>query len=109
MLWKQPEKKSNKNENHLDISPVGFNIKKFVFKCQNYLQIRTTPWAYYMCVLEVRYIYPFIETMSKFYLRLIDDIFEIWTGNTEQLMKFKQEIDKIHPSIKLNLILLIKK
>ena len=109
MLWKQPEKKSNKNENNLDISPVGFNIKKFVFKCQNYLQIRTTPWAYYMCVLEVRYIYPFIETMSKFYLRFIDDIFEIWTGNTEQLMKFKQEIDKIHPSIKLNLILLIKK
>ena len=83
-------------------------LKKFVFKCQNYLHIRTTPWAYYMCVLEVRYISPFI-LMSKFYLRFIDDIFEIWTENTEQLMKFKQEIDKIHPSIKLNLILLIKR
>ena len=49
-----------------------------------------------------RYIYPLIKKLSNFYLRFIDVIFLIWTGTTDQLMKFKQQFNKVHPSIKFN-------
>ena len=52
-----------------------------------------------MVMFEERYIYPLIEKMSKFYLGFVDDIFLIWTGNTDQLMKFKQQLNEVHPSI----------
>ena len=42
-----------------------------------------------------------IETMSKFYLRFINNIFLIWTGTTDQLMKFKQQIN-VHASVKFD-------
>ena len=38
--------------------------------------------------------------MFKFYLRFIDDVFLIWTETTDQLIKFKQEINEVHLSIK---------
>ena len=56
-----------------------------------------------MCILEEGYIYPLIVTMSKFYLRFMDDIFLIWTGTTDQSMKFKQQLNEVHPSIKFDL------
>ena len=40
--------------------------------------------------------------MSKFYLRFIDYIFLIWTGTVDQLMKFKQQINKVPRPIKLD-------
>ena len=40
--------------------------------------------------------------MFKFYLRFIDDIFLIWTGTTDQLIKFKQQMNEAHPFIKLH-------
>ena len=55
-----------------------------------------------MGMLEERYTYPLIETISKFHLRFIDDSFLIWTGTTDELMKFKQQINKVHPSIKFD-------
>ena len=55
-----------------------------------------------MGMFEERYIYPLIEKISDFYLRFIDDISLIWTGTTDQLMKFKQQIDEVHPSIKFD-------
>ena len=42
-----------------------------------------------MGVLEERYICLLIEIMFKCYLRFIDDIFLVWNGTTDQLMKFK--------------------
>ena len=50
-------------------------------------------------MLEERYKYPLIEIMSKFYLRFIHAIFLIWTGTTDQLIKFKQRINKVHSCI----------
>ena len=40
--------------------------------------------------------------MSKLYLRFIDDIFLIWAGTADQLMKFKQQINEVHPSTKFD-------
>ena len=58
----------------------------------------------FMVKLDERYIYPLIKAMSKFYLRFIDDIFFLTlTGIAIQLMKFKQQINKIHTSIKPDL------
>ena len=55
----------------------------------------------FMGMFEERYLYPLIETMSKFRLRFRDNNFLIWTGTTDQLMNFKQQINKVPPSIKL--------
>ena len=51
----------------------------------------------FMRIFEERYIYPLIET-SKFYLQFIMYFF-IWTGTTDQLIKFKQQVNGVHPSI----------
>ena len=83
----------------------------FVFNSQNYLQIKGCAMGtkcapsyanISMGMFEERYIYPLIEKISNFYLRFIDDIFLIWNGTTDQLMKFKQQINEVHPSIKFD-------
>ena len=56
----------------------------------------------FMGKFEERYIYPLIEKLSNFYLRFIDDIFSKCTGTADQLMKFKQQINEVHPSIKFD-------
>ena len=53
----------------------------------------------FMGIFEERYIYPLIETTSKFYLQFIMYFF-IWTGTTDQLIKFKQQVNGVYPSIK---------
>ena len=86
-------------------------LNNFVFNSQNYLQIKGCAMGtkcapsyanIFMGMLEERYIYPLIKKISYFYLRYIDDIFLIWTGTTDQLMKFKQQINEVHPSIKFD-------
>ena len=86
-------------------------LNNFVFNSQNYLQIKGCSMGtkcapsyanIFMGMFEERYIYPLIEKISNFYLRFIDDIFLIWTGTTDQLMKFKQQINEVHPSIKFD-------
>ena len=86
-------------------------LNNFVFNSQNYLQIKGCAMGtkcapsyanIFMGMFEERYIYPLIEKISNFYLRFIDDIFLIWTGTTDQLMKFKQQINEVHPSIKFD-------
>ena len=81
-------------------------LSNFVFNSQTYLQIKgcamgtkcASSYAnIFMGMLEERYIYPLIEKISNFYLRFIDDIFLIWTGTTDQLMKFKQQINEVPP------------
>ena len=86
-------------------------LNNFVFNSQNFLQIKGCTMGtkcapsyanIFMGMFEERYIYPLIEKISNFYLRFIDDIFLIWTGTTDQLMKFKQQINEVHPSIKFD-------
>ena len=86
-------------------------LNNFVFNSQNYLQIKGCTMGtkcapsyanIFMGMFEERYIYPLIEKISNFYLRFIDDIFLIWTGTRDPLMKFKQQINEVHPSIKFD-------
>ena len=73
-------------------------------------RLKAAPWAQnvhhatqilFMGMFEERYIYPLIEKVSNLYLRFIDDIFLIWTGNTDQLMKFKPQINPLNASVAL--------
>ena len=83
-------------------------LSNFVFNNQTYLQIKSCAMStkcapsyanIFMGMFEERYIYPLIEKISNFYLRFIDDIFLIWTGTTDQLMKFKQQINEVTPHL----------
>ena len=42
------------------------------------------------------------KKISNFHPRFIDDIFSIWTGTTDQLITFKQQINEVHSSIKFD-------
>ena len=42
----------------------------------------------------------FRTKLIHFYKRFIDDIFIIWIGTEEQLIKFVEDINKAHPTIK---------
>ena len=57
----------------------------------------------FMGIFEEKFIYPLVNNITRLYLRFIDDILIIWTGTLEQLLEFKQRINKVHPSIKFNL------
>ena len=50
--------------------------------------------------LKKKLIYPFIKGFSLIYLIFIDDIFFIWTGNKKDLMKYLNELNTKHESIK---------
>ena len=86
-------------------------LTNFVLNSQNYLQIKGCAMGtkcapsyanIFMGMFEERYIYFLIEKISNFYLRFIYDIFLIWGGTTDQLMKFKQQINEVHLSIKFD-------
>ena len=49
---------------------------------------------------EKKLIHQFIKGFSLIYLRFIDDIFLIWTGNKKDLVKFLNELNTKHKSIK---------
>ena len=51
---------------------------------------------------DEKYIYPLINNLKLFCTRFIDDIFLIWTGPLEVLLKFKQHINTVHPTIKFD-------
>ena len=55
---------------------------------------------YFMDHFLKKLIYPFIKGFSLIYLRFIDDIFLIWTGNKKDLVKFLNELNTKHKSIK---------
>ena len=57
-------------------------------------------WTNFMDHFENKFIYPFIKRASLVYLRFIDDIFFIWTGNKKDLMKFLNELNSKDESFK---------
>ena len=54
----------------------------------------------FMDHFERKHVYPFLEGLSRSYLRFVDDIFFIWTGSEDQLITFSNELDTKHNSIK---------
>ena len=57
-------------------------------------------WTNFMDHFENKFIYTFIKRVSLVYLRFIDDIFFIWTGNKKDFMKFLNELNSKDESIK---------
>ena len=51
---------------------------------------------------EETYILPRIRNKIMMYVRYIDDIFFIWTGTEEDLLKFFAEINLVHQTIKFD-------
>ena len=54
----------------------------------------------FMNHFERKHISPFLQGLSLIYLRFIDDIFFIWTGRKEQLIRNLGELSTKHNSIK---------
>ena len=85
-------------------------LNNFVFNCRNYSKIKNCAMAtickptydnIFMDHFERKQIYPFLERLSLNQLRFIVDMFLIWTGSKDQLIKFfndlnskKQQTDK---------------
>ena len=46
----------------------------------------------FMASFESKYIYPYIKEKVTTFLRFIDDLFMIWTGTEEELLKFINEL-----------------
>ena len=96
--WKQPRKEKNIGTKIIStFHQLILTLNNFVFNCQNYLQIKGYAMGtkclpnyanIFMDIFEGRHKYPLIETMSKFYLRFIDDIFLIWTGEAFRYLIF---------------------
>ena len=80
-----------------------------MFNSRNYLQTKGGAMGticapsytnIFMDHFEKKLIYPFINGFPLIYLRFIDDIFLIWIGNKKDLMKFLNELNTKHESIK---------
>ena len=56
----------------------------------------------FMGDFEEKFIYPKIKNKSACYYRFIDDIFMIWTGTKEELLRFFEDINLQHQSIKFD-------
>ena len=55
--------------------------------------------TYLWIILKKSYI-PFRKGFSLIFLRLIDEVFFMWTGNKKDLTKFLNELKTKHESIK---------
>ena len=83
-------------------------LNNFIFNGINYLQTlgcamgtKCAP-SYaniFMGMFEERHIYPRILNKTRLFLRYIDDLFFIWKGTADELKKFLEEINEVHPTI----------
>ena len=56
----------------------------------------------FMGMFEEKFIYPLVNNMTRLHLRFNDDIFMIWMETFDQLLEFKQQINEVHSSIKID-------
>ena len=86
-------------------------LNNFVFNDDNYVQINGCSMgtkcapsyaSLYMGWFENLHILPRIKDHITMYVRYIDDLFFVWKGPESELLKFLEEINKIHPSIKFD-------
>ena len=84
-------------------------LNNFVFNGVNYVQTNgasmgtkcaPTYASLFMGKFEERYIIPMIRDRVLLYIRYIDDLLMIWKDSEEELIKFLEELNKKHPTIK---------
>ena len=84
-------------------------LNNFIFNSRNYLQTKGCAMGticalsyanIFMDHFEKKLIYPFIKGFSLIYPRFIDGIFFTWNGNKKNIIKFLNELDTKHESIK---------
>ena len=56
----------------------------------------------FMGLFEQVNIMPKIKDLILLYVRYIDDIFFVWKGTEQELLKFFAEVNAIHPTIKFD-------
>ena len=56
----------------------------------------------FMSYFEETYIYHLLTNKCPFYKRFIDDIFLLWNGTLDELEKFLEQLNKLHPTIKFD-------
>ena len=86
-------------------------LNNFEFNDENYIQINGASMGtkcapsyanLFMGKFEETNILPRIRDLILLYVRLIDDIFFLWTGTEQNLLEFFKEINSIHPTIKFD-------
>ena len=55
----------------------------------------------FMGKFEKLHIYPYVRNCSTFYRRIIDNISFLWNGTKSKPIKFIDNLNKKHPTIKL--------
>ena len=86
-------------------------LNNFIFNGSNFLQTSGVAMGtkcaviyanLFMSNFEESHIYQLINGKCPFYKRFIDDIFLLWTGTLDELLKFLEELNKLHPTIKFD-------
>ena len=86
-------------------------LNNFIFNFKHYLQIKGFAMGticapdyanIFMARFESKLIYPHIKEKVITFLRFIDDLFMIWTDTEEELLKFTNELNQKHKTIKFN-------
>ena len=86
-------------------------LNNFVFNEENFIQVNgasmgtkcaPTYASLFMGHFEHLNIMPKIKDYILLYVRYIDDIFFIWKGSEQDLLKFFAEINETHPTIKFD-------
>ena len=86
-------------------------LNNFVFNERNYIQVNgasmgtkcaPTYASIFMGLFDGTHILPRIKDHILLYARYIDDIFFVWKGTEEELKKFLDTINPLHPSIKFD-------
>ena len=86
-------------------------LNNFVFNEENFIQVNgasmgtkcaPTYASLFMGHFEHLNIMPKIKDYILLYVRYIDDIFFIWKGSKQDLLKFFAEINETHPTIKFD-------
>ena len=85
------------------------HLNNFCFNDRHYLQIKGCAMGakcsgsyadLFMGRFEGQHIFPRINNRHHMYTRFKDDIFLIWTNGEASLLKFFEDINGVHPSIK---------
>ena len=105
--------KESKMSNRVIIKFLSLTLylNSFEFNGKHYLQTKGSSMGsknscryadIFMDAFEVKHIYPQINGKHLAYYHFVDDIFIVWNGEMEELLRFFDDINKIHDNIKFD-------